>query len=201
MDAEKKLIEVLLGLEASVDALRARLDQLEKGSDPTIHRASLEIPCSPPSGKAFGYGKSSRYADIETKRREVIKALSVLDDAKLTRSTKTLFFSPKRRYCVSMSRLTDKRFRPYSYSYCPEWHDYLVAAEQGVFVLGMLDRDEAYAVPVEEMALILPHLSETVRKGPRKWNITLALLDNGELVIHLPEPLSDLRLAPFRFPI
>ena len=201
MDDQTKILEALSGLQSTIDSLKSRMDRLEKKSITKEQTAYLEIPCFPPSGKPFGYGQSSRYADIETKRREVIKAIELLDDAKLTRATKTLFFTPKRRYCVSMSRLTDKRYRPYSYSYCPEWHAYLLAADEGQFILGMLDRDEAYAIPVGEMIAMLPFLSETVRKGPRKWNITLALLEDGELAVHLPEPLGPLRLSPFRFPV
>ncbi|NBS18108.1 MAG: hypothetical protein EBT06_06570 [Gammaproteobacteria bacterium] len=70
-----------------------------------------------------------------------------------------------------------------------------------VLMLGMLDRNEAFAIPVEEMKVLLPHLSEITKKLPKKWNITLALQDDGNLVMYVPEPIGHIGLNQYRFPV
>ena len=203
MESSEKILTMLQRIEVSLELMEKRIDQLEKNTVQSlpVPNGLPETVCSPPSKKAFGYGKSSRYTLIESRRREVLRALSIVHDISLTRSTKTLFYAGTRRYCISISSLTNKRFRPYIYSYCPEWHEYLQASDQGFMVLGMLDRNEAYAIPVSMMAEILPHLSETSRHAFRKWNLTLALNREGELLISLPDSIADVELSAFRFSV
>lgn len=201
MDRLDRILHLIETLNYAITGLNKRLDRLEGKSITSPPERQLEIPCYPPSGKPFGYGKSTSYSEIESKRRAVIKALGIIHNVTLTRSTKTLFSHDERRYCFSISRLGEKRFRPYLYSYCPEWHEYLSLGEEGYFVLGMMDRAEAYAIPVHCMETILPFLSETTRKGQRKWNVTLAIQQGGSLAIQLPDPPGAMDLSPFRFSI
>jgi len=92
----------------------------------------------------------------------------------------------------------DRNFYPYWYSYHPDWDAFLAEREAGYFLLGCMDREEAYAIPRTVLAPLLPTLNATVRgdNGKLHWHIHV-VERGGELAVLLPKTDSTLPLRPY----
>jgi hypothetical protein len=59
----------------------------------------------------------------------------------------------------------------------PDWLKYLEGTPEGYFVLGCMDRDEVFAVPVKFVEALLPKLNKTEKGEGSYWHITLNIDD------------------------
>lgn len=88
----------------------------------------------------------------------------------------------------------------YWYAYHPRWHSYLEEGRKALYVLGCLDRKEAYAIPLEYMQSLLPDLYKTENESRMYWHIVLDELPSGKLAITnlkhgRKEEISEFKIA------
>jgi hypothetical protein len=177
-----------------------------------------ELPVEPTESGAASGGPASQAADhagkgvwqftdsglLQAKREEIVASLANKEGSPLVRKSRALYWNATRdlRVACSISKLyTGKNQNPYWYAYHPAWDEFLAPAARGFFVLGCMDRDEAYAIPQPEMARIMPHLHTTMPKdGKVYWHIHLKDEANG-LEIVIPKTGQSLPLAPFAIPV
>ena len=140
---------------------------------------------------------------LQAKREQIVGSLASREGSALIRKSRALYWNAARnvRVACSISKLyTGKSQNPYWYAYHPAWEEFLAPAERGYFVLGCMDRDEAYAIPQTEMKTILPHLHSTAPKdGKIYWHIHLKEGAAG-LELLIPKNGQTLPLGPFAFP-
>jgi hypothetical protein len=119
---------------------------------------------------------------IEDVRLNAIQALNVERGLNLVRKRQALFSDPTShsRACVTVSKRYDNKLQPYWYAFHPKWEEFLAQAETGFMVFGCVDRDEAFAIPLEKMKAILPSLNTTERPdGSMYWHVKFAETGEG----------------------
>ena len=102
------------------------------------------------------------------------------------------------RLCITLSkRYENVGQQKYWYSYHPPMEKYLLESEEGSLVLGMMDREEAYIIPVRDMETIKHALSTTTKDNRHYWHLTLYETD-GELYLALPKKNERLSLRTYK---
>jgi hypothetical protein len=142
---------------------------------------------------------------LTAKRRQLVEALSRREALPLSAESTAKHRSARDevRCVVAVSKHYTERGRfPYWYGYRPDWHTYLGAAEKGYLLLGCMDRDEGFAVPVDVLEAHLPLLATSVAKdGPvRHWHIHL-VERRGGLALLLPKSDEVLELNSYLLPL
>lgn len=140
---------------------------------------------------------------LEQKRQAAADALSRKLGTSLVRHRKTLFWSPdkKLRVCVAVSKRYERDYQPYWYAYHPPWNEFLREAERAYFVLACMDRDEAYAIPLSELASNLPNLNVSARERGSYWHLALTIGKDGELLWNMPSAGRRVPLNQFSVPL
>lgn len=132
-------------------------------------------------------------AVLNKKRSDIVDAMSAKMGAKLIRTSRALFWDSAhtKRIVCSISKRYAKGGYNYWYAYHPKWNEFLNEAETGFFVLGCVDRDEAFAIPVQIMQQYLDHLNTTTTDKSTYWHIHLSQVgDDTKLVIPNHDHLS-----------
>lgn len=141
---------------------------------------------------------------LQAKREVIVAALANIEGSPLVRKSRALYWNSVRdlRAACSISKFyTGKNQNPYWYAYHPAWDEFLAPAKNGFFVLGCMDRDEAYAIPQPKMAEVLQDLHTTVTKdGKTYWHIHLKEGQSG-LEMVLPKAGKTLELKQFAIPV
>jgi hypothetical protein len=137
----------------------------------------------------------------QIKREEVVMALSKREDIPLIRKSRALYWSPSHdvRAAFTISKRYTKKGGPaYWYAYHPQWRDFLGEVERGYLVLGCMDRNEAFAIPVDKFHLLLTTLNTTEKEdGSFYWHLHLSEDQLGKLSLMLPKQKETLSLSSF----
>src|SRR5206468_1492303 len=103
------------------------------------------------------------------------------------------------RIACSISKRYPKSYL-YWYAYHPEWNQFLQEAKEAYFVLGCMDLDIAFAIPLKVIAAHLDSLNTTTTSKKTYWHIHIIEDDDEKFAIPLRngKPLS---IDQFKFPI
>lgn len=138
-------------------------------------------------------------ADLHAKRMEIIAALNSAYGCDLLKQTRASYACADGavRAIVSLSKRYEKPAgRPYWYAYHPHWDEFLGEGDTGLFVLGMMDRERAFAIPVPVIRSVLDKLNTSnPPDGRMYWHIHL-LEDGDDLSLYLPGA-PNLPLKPY----
>lgn len=138
---------------------------------------------------------------LQNKRLAIVSSLADREETHLLQKSRAQYWNSARNIravCSISKRYLGRNQNPYWYAYHPQWDDFLNSAERAFFVLGCMDRSDAFAIPVDVIRSILPHLHRTVREGGAYWHIHLAEQE-GALTIILPGSPAGLPLATYVF--
>jgi hypothetical protein len=127
-------------------------------------------------------------AELQSKRLEIIRALGQREGSELKRKTRALYASADQRLraaCGMSKRYLGKNQNVYWYAFHPQWNDFLSDADNGFFVLGCMDKDEAYAISHPTIESLLPSLNTTTKDGITYWHIHLRE-DQGKTYLVVP---------------
>jgi len=170
-----------------------------------VEQSSDGVDAGTAAPNASTVDDSARTASDEMNymRARIVAALQNRFGTPLIQRRRAFFESAdsKLRACVSISKRYDREYQPYWYAYHPAWDDFLRDAEKGLFVLGCMDRDDAFAIPQSIFAQLLPKLNQTIREdGKSYWHVVITTLDDGMLdCTHLGlETSSPFSLTPYR---
>ncbi len=137
---------------------------------------------------------------LQAKRESIVAALSKREHTPLVKKSRALFWSAQHnvRVACSISKLyTAKNTVPYWYAYHPAWDEFLSQSDRSFFVLGCMDRNEAYAIPHAYMAALLSSLNTTTTKdGSAYWHVHVTERGRG-LEIMLPKNGNTFPLASY----
>lgn len=137
---------------------------------------------------------------IEQVRLKAVDALNLSLGANLVRKRQALFEDPDKgiHACITVSKRYDDKLQPYWYAFHPKWDEFLNDAANGYIVFGCVDRDEAYAVPLDIMRGYLPSLNQTVRPdGAMYWHVKLAENADG-VVLFASKTGERFDLSPYK---
>ncbi len=142
------------------------------------------------------------FAVLDKKRAEIIDAVAKKIGTKLIKKSRALFWDAahEKRVACSISKRYARAY-PYWYAFHPEWNEFLQDGTDSYFVLGCMDLDVAFAIPLKIIAANLDGLNTTTTSKKTYWHIHLAETDAGGYAILLPHYGRQLSLDEFQISI
>lgn len=141
------------------------------------------------------------FAVLDSKRGEIVDAVGNKIGVKLIKKSRALFWDAphEKRIACSISKRYPKSVR-YWYAYHPEWNEFLQEGKDSYFVLGCMDLDMAFAIPLNVMAANLDGLNTTTTSKKTYWHIHVVEAENGGYAVLLPHygkqlPLDEFQIA------
>ncbi len=138
---------------------------------------------------------------LQAKRDEIIAALSKKEGVPLIRKSRALYWSPDHNVHAAFTiskRYLRKGGSGYWYAYHRQWHDFLEQAERAYLVLGCMDRNEAFAIPVSKFHPLLSTLNTREKEDVTDyWFLVLYEGQDGNLSLTLPKQKGSLSLSSF----
>ncbi len=190
-----------------------RLDRLVDVVFLTIEDAekSIEEESIPPSEEPLQSGCSkcgvskhkTGFTDadsLEEKRDAIAEKLGKVRNTIFKKQRRALFESANGvdRLCITLSKRYEKPGQQnYWYSYHPHIEKYLLEADNGYIILGMMDKDEVYMIPVHDMECIKQSLSTTVNDKRHYWHLAIYEVD-GDLYLAQPKKSERLSLEKYK---
>ena len=151
--------------------------------------------------------KSAKYeftptAALEAKRMAIIAAFFVSKNAKPKKHSKTNYsdVTGEMRGTFAISKRYNRDYQPYWYALHPAWVDFMQGGKDSYFVLGFMDRDEAFAIPFSVVEKNLSGLNRTELPHRGYWHISL-INDDGTLKWNIPKQTIKIDLTPYRVQI
>jgi hypothetical protein len=140
---------------------------------------------------------------LAAKRAEVVEAFFRSKSLKPTAKSQSQYSDADGKLAVtcSISKRYPNDSKPYWYALHPQWLEFMGAAKDGYFLLGCMDRTEAYALPVALLRKHLDDLNTTEKEDHRYWHIQFAFDDQGRLALNLTKVRKKLDLTPYAFEI
>ena len=137
---------------------------------------------------------------IEAFRRAAAEAVSAKFGARLIRQRRSLYSSAgnELHVSISVSKRYERDAQSYWFAYHPSQQDFLTAADTGLFVLGALDLDYVYAIPVDVIKSWLPRLNTTNRDGRLYWHIKGRIKKGDYRVLFTG---GDVSISEYRIPL
>jgi hypothetical protein len=138
---------------------------------------------------------------LEQKRTAIANAFFKSKNVAPIKRTRTNFSDATNKLGITcaVSKHYKREYQPYWYALHPKWLDFLRSVAEGYFVLGCMDRDEAYALPLSFIKEHLPALNTTEKGDKKYWHLALATLENGSIALNLSTIGKKIDLAPYAF--
>lgn len=123
---------------------------------------------------------------ISDLRSSIIESLTYAY-APLVKKSRALYWSADKtfRTAVTISKHYLEGEGGYWYAYHSDWDKFLSEASQGLYVLGCIGRDEAYALPFQWIHSRVKYLNVSEREGKSHWHILLHPTEAGGLSLRL----------------
>lgn len=137
---------------------------------------------------------------IDKRRFELVEPIYKGRNLEYGRKSRAQFRDPEDnlRVACTISKRYKIASRPYWYAFHKKWLEFLKDANEGLFVLGCMDRKEGFAIPVQEMDSYIDSLDCTERPdGQKFWHIDLAF-EGDDLYWNLPKIGKKISLEPYR---
>jgi hypothetical protein len=172
------LVDVMFTTATDVEAVISGLPE-DKMQPDTV--AAPKDTFVAPSGWEF-----TDFAVLDKKRSIIIEAMDQKIGAKLIKKSRALFWdaSHEARVACSISKRYPKSYL-YWYAYHPEWNSFLQEGQQSYFVLGCMDLEFAFAIPLKVIAAILAELNTTTTSKKTYWHVHIVEVNDGGFAIPL----------------
>jgi hypothetical protein len=131
-------------------------------------------------------------------RQRIVTALAVRETKPLIRKSAALYWSADQALRVVCSVSKRHERRAYWYAYHPEWDKFLGEGQTGYYVLGCVDKDEAYAIPHGWIHGKLETLYTTERDNKMYWHIHVDETTQGDMLFRLFKVDQKVSLLPYR---
>lgn len=188
-------------LDAMIDVIFTTATDVEQSNQVVEPEPSAaEQNGAPETSKTKGVWEFTDSKLLEVKRNSLVAALCTLTKSSLIRKSVSLHWSADhsiRVACTISKRYTRGAYH-YWYAYHPSWDDFLSEGEQGYFVLGCMDIDDAFAIPFQTIHQSRSALNTTTTNdGKSYWHIHLTERSDG-VSLMLPKQSGLLNLEAYR---
>jgi hypothetical protein len=138
---------------------------------------------------------------LQAKRDEIIDALGRREETALIKRSRALYWSPDHdsRAAFTVSKRYTRKSGPlYWYAYHTQWDEFLSEGKHSYFVLGCMDRDDAFAIPAGVLRPLLADLNTTANEdGTYYWHVHLTETPIGDIALMLPKRRTNLSLSQY----
>lgn len=187
-------------LDNIIDVMFSAARDVEAATESEQSIGEAEPAASEEAGTSFGFTPPDV---IKSLRGRMVATLAKRLGQTLVAHKRALFWSPDhmvRAACTISKRY--ERGSTYWYAYHPSWDEFLKAGVSGSFVLGCVDRPEAYALPFSFIHSHLDAFHQTVRPdGKNYWHIHLDETPAGGTKLNLPLRHQSYDLSEFALPL
>jgi hypothetical protein len=197
----EKIRRILLPFEYTrVDNIVDLVFETQQESDQKAQTAAdleLEDDTEPAS---HGIWEFTPKNELEVKRTEVVSAFFKSKNVTPIKRTRTNFSDSLNQ--IGITCAVSKRYKrdsqPYWYALHPKWLEFIRSVSEGYFVLGCMDRDAAYALPLTFIEQHLPMLNKTQKGDKTYWHVALTM-ENDSLALNLSSIGKKIDLTPYVF--
>ena len=136
---------------------------------------------------------------IDERRAKILRKIGELNNTKLVKKSRALYWSTDRLLgvaCTISKRYEGKAFE-YWYAFHPQWDDFLAKTNRGLFVLGCMDSEFAFAIPHDVLRTRLSDLNTTTKNGRTYWHIQIPLTATGHYYLNCQKSGNHLDLAQY----
>jgi hypothetical protein len=139
-------------------------------------------------------------AELESKRLAIVEAFFKRHGKQASRRSRVNFSDQDDAFHVTcaVSKRYKRDYQPYWYAIHPPWIQFLEEGKESYFVLGCMDRNEAFAIPLTELKAVLPDLNQTIKPDKNYWHIPLTS-DDGSIKLNLSKVGQLMDLTSYRF--
>lgn len=141
---------------------------------------------------------------LDAKRGEIIEAVAKANGIKLIRKSRVLYWDDTHTFriaCAVSKHYSDSSV-PYWYAYHPPWDSFIGEVQKGYYVLGCMDLNFAFVIPVSIMRKLLNELSTTTKPdGKMYWHIKILEPQAGKHFLQIPKSGKHLSLEEFKIQI
>jgi hypothetical protein len=99
---------------------------------------------------------------------------------------------------VQCLKIYKRDYQPYWYALHPQWLKFLEQAKESYFVLGCMDRNEAFAIPLGDLKGFVPDLNQTNKPDKMYWHVGFTSVD-GTIRLNLSKVGKTVDLNHYRF--
>lgn len=163
-------------IDRLIDVVFETVADVQAASSAEETSVVVEVPMDAVQGTApKGEAGATSREDIKAVRDQVVAALSKSLGTQLNKETRTAYESDDEttRVVVAVSKRYPHAAQAYWYAYHPYWQTFLEGTKNGLFVMACLDKQEAYAIPIEVLTPLLPKLNKTEKEDRSYWHIVL----------------------------
>jgi len=138
--------------------------------------------------------------ELDAKRNALLKAFYQSHGGDFRRITRAQYINDGSgaRVACSISKRYAREHQPYWYAFHPRWLDFLSEGSASYFILGCMDRNRGYAIPLVTLAENLDKLNRIEKNDSHYWHIALGEDDSG-LFVNMSKTGERLYLEPFAF--
>lgn len=138
-------------------------------------------------------------------RDRIIEAASDKFGEPLIKKTRALYWSPSheiRVACTISKRYESKGIFRYWYAYHPSWDVFLGEGTSAAAVLGCVDLDVAFVLPLDLIRGALTYLNVTEKsENDRYWHLKILEPKEGTYFLQVPSPGKDIPLSKYQVAI
>ncbi len=161
-------------------------------------------PESGETNEGAGWDFTDRHL-LDDKRTRIMSAFAGSQGVNLIKRSRALYWTPDHRFragCTISKRYEVGAGGLYWYAYHPRWNDFLADAEKAFFVLGGMDLNVAFAIPLDVIKNRLNELNLTpLPDGKSYWHIKIMEPAAGEYLLQMPRSGNHLSLKSYAFQI
>jgi hypothetical protein len=141
--------------------------------------------------------------ELDRKRLEMVQSFYKARNKTFRPISRAMYISSDSSIAIAcaVSKRYDQDYQPYWYAFHPTWLEFLRSHPEGFLILGCMDLDQAFAIPVSELSKRLDRLNQTIKEGGKSyWHIALASGERG-LCVNMTKSGEQFDLFPFAFPL
>ncbi|HVA12529.1 MAG TPA: hypothetical protein VNF99_04720 [Stellaceae bacterium] len=183
-------------LDRLIDVMFTTAKDVEKSAEAET-RDEVEPPEQDASGKIKGVWKFTDPQLLQGQRERIVAALAARERVGLIRKSRALYWDPSHviRAAITVSKVYERGNSGYWYAYHPQWDEFLTQGERGYLVLGCMDLDKAFAIPLDTVHENLDALNTTETDKGEYWHVFVNKSENGKFVWLLSKRRSTLDLS------
>lgn len=178
-----------------VDVVFIATEDKEESDDPELD------PEDPEEKEKKPHDRTPRQ-ELELKRKFIAEKFGQLNESKLIKRKTKLFSNAEDnlRASISVSKRYDLAYQNYWYAYEHPVRKYLSECNNSYFVMGCMDKDEAFAIPYAVMEEHKEDMPTTPAKENRKeyWHIYLRDKE-GKMMWYLSRGRREIDISEYRF--
>lgn len=135
-------------------------DNAEDDSDDTTH--------------SFDFTPTS---EIDAKRLAIVKSFFGNLGIEFNKKSRANYSSEDGNVgiCCTISKRYKNKYQPYWYALHPKWVEFMEQHEKGYFILGCMDRNEAFCIPFDVVSENIENLNTSNKDDKKYWHIKLSV--------------------------